>query len=130
MKSLILFGILFLTANTSFAWIKIEKYNGGFFGYKHVNESSTGGNSMLACADPGRKRCAWAHSAPISDIIINEYQLNDIDEKVNAGILNEVLESSFYYDTNFYVHYSYDPFTDLLKYEIYTLTEAHDLGLI
>jgi hypothetical protein len=39
------------------SWIKYERYNRGIFGYKYVNTSTSGGNTLVACPNPGWNAC-------------------------------------------------------------------------
>lgn len=130
MRKIVLIVFVFLGTKTCFGWTKIEKYNGGFFGYKLVTESHSGPNHMLACADPGKKSCSWAGLVVSTDGEVKEEQLKEIDDIINKNVLSERFEGTFYYGSNFYVHYSYDLDSDRLNYEVYNLKEAHELGFI
>jgi hypothetical protein len=130
MRTIFLTTLVVLFSSFSFAWTKIEKYNGGFFGYKTVTEDHAGGNNMLACHDPGRKSCQFASISTSGDDGITLSQLDEIDRLVNTNVSNENFEGTFYYNSTFYVHFSYDLDKNKLNYEIYNLTEAHDLGFI
>jgi hypothetical protein len=130
MRNLLIISSCLIFAFDGFCWTKIEKYNGGFFGYKVVYEEHSGPNHMLGCADPGKKSCTWAGIVSTSDGEATEEQLKEIDDMVLRKILSNDLEGTFYYSSNFYVHYSYNVDLDKLNFEVYNLNEAHELGLI
>jgi len=85
---------------------------------------------MLGCYDPGKKSCTWAGIVSTSDGEATEVQLKEIDDLVLKKVLNNYLEGSFYYGSNFYVHYLYNVDEDKLNFEVYNLNEAHELGFI
>lgn len=130
----ILLGTALIAINFSvFSWTKIEKYNGGFFGYKSVAESHSGDNHMLACADPGKQNCKFAGTFGVIDqggeeIIIDDFE--PIESEVLSRITRDNTFGSFYFQSDFFIKYSYDIESDRLIIEIYSIYEATSLGLI
>jgi hypothetical protein len=114
------------------AWTKIVKENGGFFGYKTVTEQVTPGSSQLVCSNPGHTKCKFSPIVTVDPdgTTLSEDQLDDIDSWVEGRLVNREASGNFLYSDAFYVKYTYDPETDKLEIEIYSLDEARDLGLI
>jgi hypothetical protein len=133
LKSILLVTALTVFSFAGFSWTKIERYNGGFFGYKTVAESTSGPNSILACSDPGKLKCKGAGLGVVLDengVVMPIDDYTPIEDEVMARLTRENTSGSFHYGSELYVKYSYDIDSDHLVMEIYSLYEAHTLGYI
>jgi hypothetical protein len=148
MKKAIFIGALFfalegkseVNSNYLYAvptYTKVIRHQGGFFGYKYINQTSTsngsgGSNVLLACSDPGSSKCKLNTSTSMVSGNLND----DDSAAIDVIITNRVLQSNgtessgqFIYNTDFLVVYNYEIDTDKLTYEVYTREEAIQLGL-
>jgi hypothetical protein len=118
------------------SYVGIDRYNRGMFGYKDVSADYSNGNSVLACANPGWTACKWKNGFVPSVVIDDNGTLQSIDDTqpiedaAMSRITRDNLSGSFYYGSNLYVQYSYATEGDHLAMKIYSLYEAHKLGLI
>jgi hypothetical protein len=130
--------ILLIVALISFSlagkcWTKIEKYNGGFFGYRTVSESTSGPNSILACADPGRNRCNFSTGFTVvgnNGAVVKYDDFSPIETEVMKHITRENTSGSFIYSSDLLVQYTYIIETGKLTMQIYGVYEAQSLGLL
>lgn len=134
MTKFIILAVAIIGINFSgFCWTKIEKKDGGFFGYKLVTETHVGGNNALACNGPGKLKCVFKYGYSVEDeggIILRFDDYTPIEKDCLSRITRENTSGSFYYSTNLFVKYSYDIDTDNLTMEIYSIYEAKKFGFI
>jgi hypothetical protein len=107
---------------------KVTRTNRGIFGYKYVNDdTSSNGDYVLACSQPGHKKCA-----PTAIIISGGLQENDSDTILNMvdhKILEEGASGTFVYNSQYYITYSFDINNGETNVYIYTEAEANGLGI-
>lgn len=114
-------------------YTKIVKSNGGLFGYKYVDETSTsngsgGTNQLLACSDPGWNRCRF-NSTARGVLTDNDYDA--IDQTIFDAVTKseeKKVSGQFVYNTEFLVVYYYHLSPNKLTYEIFTKDEAAAAG--
>ncbi len=104
----------------------IVKSNGGFRGYKTVDESSNGVNKILACADPGKLKCVFSKTG--SSNLLTQEEFDDIDNTVYNLIYENQFSGKFHYRDKVLVVYSYNEINNNIEYTIYTKEEAKNLG--
>lgn len=107
---------------------KVVRNGRGLFGYKYVNDdTTTNGDYVLLCSDPGRKKCA-----PTALIVSGGLQESDSEIILNS-VDHKILEigatGNFIYDSKYYVTYSFDINTGVTNVYIYTEAEANGLGV-
>ncbi|MNK24819.1 hypothetical protein D3C87_431340 [compost metagenome] len=121
---------------SGFSWIKYERYNRGIFGYKYVNTSTTGPNTLVSCSDPGWSGCRKDNgitTGVVTDANGTVRPIDDIEpivEAVTARITKESTEGTMYYGSDLFVKYSYKTEGDRFVMEVYSLYEARALGYI
>ncbi len=118
-------------------YTKIVKSNGGFFGYRDVASSETGNGSggtnvILACADPGLRRCRMSNATNFTTTgLLTEEDFDQIDQQVLSRLTagtGDVVNGQFVYNSNYMVVYKYKIASNELTYEIYTRDEAIQAG--
>ncbi|MCC5924889.1 MAG: hypothetical protein JJT77_13990 [Crocinitomicaceae bacterium] len=108
----------------SYAWIKVVKMNGGFRGYKYVNEDHSGGNHLLACAEPGKTKCKWDRHPSFSGSDSPSFEdMGAIERRITELIYSDNLIGDFWYYSIF-VEYEYDVSTDTLTFTLYSQDEV------
>jgi hypothetical protein len=128
-------GLIVLNCLTAFSYTIITKDNGGWFGFRTVTESHSGPNHQLACADPGRMKCEFGTAfggITQGGEVINLESFEPIENMILdlLAFENSIVAGEFYFESDFFIMYSYDFNTDRLTIEIYTLHEASCLGFI
>jgi hypothetical protein len=126
----ILLNLFFIILSTNaFCWIKIDKYNGGLFGYRNVTESHSGDNHMLGCADPGKNKCRFS-SISSSGETPSLFQIEQIDIQIQDKLRNENFRGDFIFENSYFVKYIFDYNINKLSYEIYSIQEAKNFGFL
>lgn len=139
MKKILVIAAVVLVSNVwaDNEFIRIQKRNGGFFGYKTVREVHTLGNHDLTCDDPGRAACKF--QAPISSTDrsynLSDEDLSKIDNQVNEIILKHMDDlqekkdsDTFVYNSEYLVVLSYKSHASVIEYLIYDKKEAEENG--
>lgn len=132
-KQILCIAAIVLFSLSGNCWTKIEKYNGGFFGYRTIAESTSGPNSMLACADPGRNKCRFANGFTVvgnGGTIVKYDDFSTIETEVMKRVTKENTTGSFIYSSDLFVQYTYVIETGKLTMQIYGVYEAQSLGLL
>lgn len=114
-------------------YTKIVKSDGGLFGYKYVDETTTsngsgGTNQILACSNPGWNRCRFTSTAKS---ILTQTDLDQIESLVTdqvASVQDKKTEGQLVYNASYLVVYKYHLGPDDLTYEIFTKDEASAAG--
>lgn len=136
MKKLWTFAIaLAITGSSTASKVYKDKQNGGFFGYKYVEQTDfNNGDTYLKCTDPGYTRCRAQSTARMTyngqTVDVSAQTLDIIDETVMKSITEQNTSGKFIFDNTFVVTYSYDVKHDRLRYVIYLIAEAKDEGVI
>lgn len=115
---------------SAFCWIKVVQTDKGLFGYKYVNEDHAGPNHSLSCSQPGHQKCRFKESLIFNGDETGDQFVSDVLLKVDEILSQSDTNGYFYYNSDCYVRYNYNPENDSLVVEIYTKKEARDLGLI
>lgn len=123
-----LIGFLSMSAKVTYT-----KSNGGFFGYKYVDQTTfNNGDSHLQCTDPGWTRCKVTPVQIVlpdgGTVIFDEPLFNTIDAVVMRNVTEENPSGSFVFDNQLFVRYSYDVKKDTLIVDVFTLAEARSAG--
>ena len=110
-----------------------HKSGGGLFGYKFVTTTNWPelGKTVVACSDPGLTRCRAAAAITLSDgSSLEPETLEQIDRAVTAQLTPEHTSGSLIYGERYYIRYAYDIDRDDLAFQVYTIAEAREEGLI
>jgi hypothetical protein len=136
MKTILILLTLFIFANgyslTSDSLLAIPthtktvKSKRGLFGYKYVHETRNGDAALLACSEPGFKKCAWTNPQGIG--VLTAGQLDEISEHVDALILANPINGTYIYANDYLVIYTLGVTISDITIEILTRSEAADRG--
>ena len=105
---------------------KTVKSKRGLFGYKYVDETNTPDAALLACSDPGFRKCAWRNPQGIGALTAG--QLDEISEHVDALILANPINGTYIYANDYLVIYTLGVTISDITIEILTRSEAADRG--
>ena len=121
---LVILGVCCFQFN-GYSWIKVVKMNGGFRGFKYVNEEHSGGNHQLLCSEPGKRECKWEIPPTFSESDSPSFEDMDmIERRIIELIYNDNLSGDFWYYSVF-VEYEYDERTDTLTFTLYSEDEVN-----
>ncbi len=118
-------------------YTKIVKSNGGFFGYRDVGSTTTGNGSggtnvILACSEPGLRRCRMSSTTNFTtNGLLSEEDYNQIDQQVVSRLAatnGDIQNGKFVYNSAYLVVYNFKISSNELTYEIYTRDEAIQAG--
>jgi hypothetical protein len=136
MKKLSIFVLALMVWGNTFAnKVYKEKSNGGFFGYKTVEQTEfNNGDVYLNCKDPGYTRCR----AISTQRLVYNGQTVDISpttqDAIDLVVMNSISETNtngrLVHDGNIFISYIYNPTTNKLNYFFCLLEEAIAEGLI
>lgn len=87
-------------SNANATFVRIEKHNGGIFGYKDIQYTQNGADKWLYCNDPGWSRCKSNRPIPGEegnnlDAVDIKY-LYDLIDYADEKIDNSVLIGTYY----------------------------------
>lgn len=130
----ILLGLFVLGLSyTASSQINITESNKGRFGYKHVDQvlDEENGTMSLNCYDPGFSNCQIILPMVVDDgLVFTNDQYISLGELVYDKITNGSNSGRIVFETNYLVSFSYSEQNDRLIYNIYSLAQAQELGLI
>lgn len=110
-----------------------HKSGGGLFGYKFVTTTNWPdlGITVVACSDPGLTRCRASYAITMPDgSTLTPETLESIDRTVTSLLTPENTSGSVIVNEAYYVKYRYKIDEDDLAFQVYTLDEAREEGLI
>ena len=114
------------------AEIEVTKKNRGLFGYKEITETVAEGRHTLSCFNPGRMKCKSSLGSYVVDenLTLTEAEFNIIDHRVEELVSEGRSSGRFVFDNKCFVVYSYCENSDTLRFSIYSMEEALEIGII